>query len=157
MTKYLLLMTVLVFFICSTANADFYKWEDENGNIHISDTPPPARSGKKVRVYKSVPDSSAATGDEENQTGSQKSKSKKEPAAVILYTKNNCNDCNKAREFFKSKNVIFTEYNIENDKEADRKRKEIDNSDDVPLAIIDKNNVYGFSESIYNRLLKIKP
>jgi hypothetical protein len=46
---------------------------------------------------------------------------------------------------------------MDNDKKASKKRKEIDDSEDVPFAIINKNHVYGFSENVYNRSLKAKP
>jgi glutaredoxin len=146
MVKYLLLFMSLLLFFCTSAQADFYKWEDENGNVQITDYPPPIK-GKKVKIHKFDPS-------EEQET--PKEGQKKEPD-VILFTKDSCNDCNKAREFLKSKNILFTEYNIETDKEAAKRRKAIDNSEDVPLAIIDRNQIYGFSESIYSRILKIKP
>ena len=85
-----------------------------------------------------------------------KSKAQKKPD-VTLYTKNDCADCDKAREFLKSKNFSFTEYNMDKDKTAAAKRKDIDDSEDVPFAIINKNHVYGFSESVYNRALKPSP
>ena len=52
LTKHLLIFTVFFFICWGTAQADFYKWEDENGNIHITDYPPPAKSGKKIQVHK---------------------------------------------------------------------------------------------------------
>lgn len=133
------------------AQADFYKWEDENGNMHITDYPPPAKSGKKIQVHKY---DSAFQSEEEQ--GRSKVGQKKDPD-VILYTKNSCIDCDKAREFLKSKNIPFTEYNMDTNKEAAQKRKTIDGSDDVPFVISDKNQIYGFSENMYNRILKIKP
>ena len=151
MTKHLLLFVTLVFAFYGIASADFYKWEDENGVIQITDYPPPAKSGKKVQVHKYDPSSSPAMPREEEQ-----GVSKKEPD-IVLYTKNSCNDCDKAREFLKSKNILFTEYNIETNIEAALKRKTIDDSNDAPFAIINRNQVYGFSESIYNKLLKVKP
>ena len=150
MTKHLLLFMALFFVFCATAQADFYKWEDENGNIQITDYPPPAKSGKKVQVHK------FDSNKQEEEQGKSKDASKKEPD-VVLYTKDSCDDCDKAREFLKSKNIAFTEYNTDTNKEAAKKRKSIDDSDDAPFAIINKNQVYGFSESIYNRLLKINP
>jgi glutaredoxin len=150
MTKYLLLFITLFFMFCTTAQADFYKWEDKNGNIQITDYPPPAKSGKKVQVLKYDPYK------QEEEQGTSKDEQKKE-SDVVLYTKDSCNDCDKAREFLKSKNILFTEYNTDTNKEAAKKRKSIDNSEDVPFAIINKNQVYGFSESIYSRILKIKP
>ena len=146
MKIHLLLFIALFFIFCGTAQADFYKWEDEKGNIHIADYPPPPKSGKKVQVYKS----DSAT-QEESKDGQ-----KKEPN-VILYTKNSCDDCDKSREFLKSKKVLFTEYNTDTDKEAAKKRKILDDSNDYPFAVINGNHVFGFSESIYNKVLKIKP
>ena len=150
MTKHLLLFVALFFIFCGTAQADFYKWEDENGSIHITDYPPPAKSGKKIQVHNY--DSTV----QEEEQGISKDAPKKDPD-IVLYTKNSCSDCDKAREFLKLKKVSFTEYNTDTNKEAAKKRKPIDDSDDAPFAIINNNQVYGFSESIYNRALKIKP
>jgi glutaredoxin len=153
MTRHLLLFVALIFAFYGIASADFYKWEDENGSIQITDYPPPAKSGKKVQVHKYDPVSSPAVQKEEQAIS--KDGQKKEPD-IVLYTKNSCNDCDKAREFLKSKNILFKEYNTDADKEAAKQRKSIDDSDEAPLAIINKNQVYGFSESIYNRILKVK-
>lgn len=146
MIKYLLICFSLFFIFSTAALADFYKWEDDQGNIHITDYPPPSKPGKKLRVYNY--DSFA-----ENE---EKQESDVKPE-VIIYTKDSCGDCNKAREFLQSKNIPFTEYNIDTDKEAAKKRRAIDDSEDVPFAVIGQNQVYGFSDSIYKRLLKLKP
>ncbi len=151
MTKHILLFLTLFFIFSGTAQADFYKWEDENGVIHITDYPPPAKSGKKIQVHKQ--DSPAQEKEEQEIS---KDGQKKNPDAV-LYTKDSCGDCDKAREYLKSKKVPFTEYNTDNNKEAAKKRKTIDDSAEAPFAIINNNQVYGFSESIYNKVLKAKP
>lgn len=160
MKEYLLLLMLLFFFFYGTANAAFYTWEDENGATQITDYPPPqGKSAKDVQVHKYESEISTDLQSEEEQKTSSKdnkSKSQKNPE-VILYTKNDCGDCNKARDFLKSKNVLFTEYNMDNDKTSRARRKEIDNTEDVPFAIINKNHVYGFTESVYDRALKLNP
>ena len=160
MKKYLLLLMLLFIFLYGTANADFYTWEDENGATQITDYPPPqGKSAKDVQVHKYESDNLTDLQSEEEQKSSskdKKSKSQKNPE-VVLYTKNNCKDCDKARDFLKSKNIPFTEYNMEKDKDSAALRKEIDDNQDVPFAIINKNHVYGFSESVYNRALKLNP
>lgn len=160
MKEYLLLLMLLFFFFYGTANAAFYTWEDENGATQITDYPPPqGKSAKEVQVHKYESEISTDLQSEEEQKTSSKdnkSKSQKNPE-VILYTKNECSDCNKARDFLKSKNVLFTEYNMDNDKTSRARRKEIDNTEDVPFAIINKNHVYGFTESVYDRALKLNP
>ncbi|MEN6374317.1 MAG: glutaredoxin family protein [Smithella sp.] len=151
MIKYLLLFFTMLFFLfCVMAHAEFYKWEDENGNTQITDYPPPPKSGKKVKVHK------YDAGIQEEEQVSSKDTPKKE-SDVVLFTKDSCSDCDKAREFLKSKNIIFTEYNVDKDKQAAAKRNLIDDSEDVPLAIINKDRIHGFSESIYSKVLKLKP
>lgn len=154
MGKYAFFIIPVLFFFCTTANADFYKWEDESGATHITDYPPPeAESAKNIQRHKGNTDNSAA--DEEREA---KSKVEKK-SDVTLFTKDDCVDCDKAREFLKSKKVIFTEYNMDRDKTAAAKRKEFDKDpgDDVPYAIINRNQVFGFTESVYNRALKPNP
>ena len=158
MRKSVLFILPILFFIYGTANADFYKWEDESGATHITDYPPPqANSPKNIKIHKDNSDTdNSATDEEQKASKDDKSKAQKKPD-VTLYTKDNCADCDKAREYLKSKNVAFTEYNMDKDRAAAAKRKEIDDSEDVPFVIINRNQVYGFSENTYNRALKPTP
>ena len=144
-----LLATILI--LPGTAGADFYKWEDASGNIYITDYPPPAQSGKNMQVHKY---GSAIQREEERGALPD---TRKGESDIVLYTKNSCSECDKAREFLKSRNITFTEYNTDADKEAAKKRKALDDSDQAPFAIINKNQIYGFSENIYSKILKIKP
>ena len=68
MTKYLLFLITLVFVFYGAANADFYKWEDENGTVHITDYPPPeTASSKNVEVHKYQDDNTPVQQDEEEE------------------------------------------------------------------------------------------
>ena len=163
MTKYLLFLMTLVFVFYGAANADFYKWEDENGTVHITDYPPPETSSpKNVEVHKYQDGKTSIQQEQEEEEQQEvpfkdfKSKKNKKPE-VILYTKDDCKDCDSAREFLKSKKMPFKEYNMDRDKGAVAQRKEIDDSEDVPFAIINRTQVYGFSESVYNRALQLTP
>lgn len=155
MTKRLLFITVLFLFFLGiiTVYADYYTWEDDSGVTHITNYPPPqAASPKKVQVHKF--ESGGVSTDEEGEEATAPIERKPE---IILYTKNECPDCDKAREFLQSQNIDFTEHNMDKDPEAVTRRKSIDDSEDVPFAIINRNHVYGFSESVYNRAMKILP
>lgn len=126
------------------ASADLYTWEDESGVAHITDyLPPKSLKKQKVKVF------------EESKKADEKLTAQKEKKPdIVLYTKNDCPDCDKARNFLNSKNLEFTEYNLDQDQTAAEKRKGIDDSTDVPFAIINNNQVYGFTEAGYNRVLK---
>ena len=120
MTKYLLFLMILVFVFYGAANADFYKWEDETGTVHITDYPPPeTKSSKNVEVHKYQDDNTSISKQEEEEQEApfkdSKSKKNKKPE-VILYTKDDCKDCDNAREFLKSKKISFKEYNMDKDK-----------------------------------------
>lgn len=150
MKKYLLFLVAFSLVFAGAAHGDFYTWEDENGITQITDYPPPeTQQAQKIKVHK-IADPSSIQKDEQAAQAVQK-------PDIILYTKNNCADCDKARTFLQSANLTFTEYNMDMDEAAVERRKAIDNSDDVPFAIINKNQVYGFSETVYNRALKPTP
>jgi glutaredoxin len=154
MKKCILFLILLFFCLCNTATADYYKWVDENGNTQISDTPPPEnKSAKDVEVHKAPAPEEPANLQNENDSA----KNKPKLPSIILFTKNDCNDCDKARDFLQSKKLAFTEYNMDTDKNAVAKRKELDSGDDVPFAVINKSHVFGFSESVYNKVLKMEP
>lgn len=146
MKKYVFFLLVLILAFAGTVYADIYTWEDEAGVSHITDYPPPAaQKGKNVKIFQN--------GDS-GMSDEQKSAAAGKTPSITLYTKNDCPDCGKAREFLNSKKLAFTEYNLDQDPQAAAKRKEIDDSTDVPFAIINRNQVYGFSETVYTRALK---
>lgn len=150
MKKYFFVLIVFVFTLTGVVYADYYTWEDENGVRQITDYPPPKTlKARHVKVHKRA-DSSSDQQEEEAAPVRPK-------AAVLLYTKNNCPDCDKAREYLQSANSTFTEFNMDADEKAAEIRKALDDSDDVPFAIINNQQVYGFSEAVYARLLRASP
>lgn len=145
MKKHWLFPLAFVIAFAWPVSADFYTWEDESGVTHITDYPPPAnQKSQNVRIHEKS--SSAGQADVQAQ--------KETKAAITLYTKNDCPECDRARDFLNARNLSFREYNMDNDQTAALKRKEIDNSTEVPFAIINRNQVYGFSEAVYDRVLK---
>ena len=145
MKKYPVFLLALILVFTGTVYADFYTWEDESGVSHITDYPPP--QNLKNRNFKFYEESVPNTQDE-------RSLKEEIKPVITLYTKNDCPDCDKAREFLKSKKLNFTEYNMDTDPKAAAARKEIDDGDDVPFAVINRSHVYGFSEAVYTRALK---
>ena len=144
MKKYLFFLLTLVLMFSWTAYADYYSWEDESGVKHITDYPPPVKKGKSVKVLQN----DSGMSDEMPSPDAEKAPS------IKLFTKNDCPDCDKAREYLNAKKLAFTEYNLDADPNAAAARKEIDDGDDVPFAVINRNHVYGFSEAVYTRALK---
>jgi glutaredoxin len=144
MKKQLFLLLALIVMSAGPANADFYTWKDESGVSHITDYPPP--KNLKIKAFEGS-----------NKPAEQPTVQKEKKPEIILYTKNNCPDCDKARVFLTAKELAFTEYNIDQDETAVAKRKAIDDSNTVPFAVIDRYQIDGFSETAYNRALKTSP
>jgi glutaredoxin len=152
MKKYLIGLFAFVLAFTSAAYADFYTWQDDEGNTHITDYPPPRnKKSQGLKVYKSAGNESS-----DPQTTGRTGKAVK-ASSIILFTKNECPDCDKAREFLITQKLAFTEYNMDTDKNAAALRKEFDDTSDVPFAVINRAQVYGFSEAVYKRALKSEP
>lgn len=151
MKKYLFFPLLFLVFFSQAAAADFYTWEDEKGEMQITDYPPPTdKTIKNIQIHQHRPEDYSNLSDDRDQSAIKK-------ATVVIYTKNDCEDCDKAKDYLTSKNIPFTEYNTDTDVNAAIKRKEVDNGEEVPFAIINRNHVYGFSENVYDRVLKMEP
>jgi len=165
MLKFCLSMIFIIFLVQGIAIADFYTWEDENGNIQITDYPPRTKAVKNMKVHKLESDS----GDDPMPKKEIKKEEAKKPSSrdsyvaqndnhdIILYTTSWCGYCKKARNFFNSRNISFTEYDIEKDKDAAQTFKQLNSRGGVPFAIINGQSIHGYSESSYERALQKNP
>jgi len=146
MKKSIIFIVAVIVMAAGAASADLYTWEDESGTAHVTDYPPPQTLTKsKVTIY------------EEGAPGEKPAVQQPKKPDITLYTKDNCPVCDRARNYLNSRELTFTEYNMDTNWAAAEKRRKIDDGTDVPFAVIDKKEVTGFSESVYNRLLKPAP
>jgi len=150
-------LSVLALCICETSAAEMYRWVDENGETQITDSPPPnIKSPGEVKIYRDDPQNSHDTepvSDVKKQESKPAIETKKNPE-VILYGTSWCPYCRKARDFFRSRGIDFIEYDIEKDREAAIRKKELDTKGGVPFAIINGRSIQGYSESAYERALQ---
>ncbi|MDQ5985086.1 MAG: hypothetical protein CSYNP_00790 [Syntrophus sp. SKADARSKE-3] len=162
MVKYLWLLIILLFALQNTVSAEYYKWEDENGNINITDYPPPTKSVKNIKIRQlesESADKNPATNEtrqKETKTASSRNQDIKPSKSneVILYTTSWCPYCKKAKEFFNNRNIYFTEYDIEKDREAAERKKQLDSRGGVPFAIINGQQIHGYSPNAYEKALQ---
>lgn len=168
MTKLKVSFTIIILSLIlngmSTAK-EIYKWVDENGVIHFRDSPPhsiaPSVKIETIPVheydYQDIRHSEPEVRKNNrgsNTTSSIPSQSAiRKSAQVELYTTSWCFYCKKAREFFRSKGIPFTEYDIEKDKKAARRKRKLDKSGGVPFAVINGKGIHGFSKAAYERAL----
>lgn len=154
---FVFILLMLTIYLASTAPAEIYKWVDDKGEMHISDSPPPgAKPAGKIEVYKDGQEDSLGTAaapvkkkEEARQTVERKKK-----ADVVLYTTSWCPYCRKARDYLRSRGIDFIEYDIEKDKEAAVRKRQLDSRGGVPFAIINGRSISGFSAPAYERALQ---
>ncbi len=153
---FVFILLTFTIYLCTTAAAEIYKWVDDKGEMHISDSPPPgAKSPGEMKVYKDRQEDNLDTAPvpARKNEESRPALERKNKADVVLYTTSWCPYCRKARDYLRSRGVDFIEYDIEKDKEAAVRKRQLDNRGGVPFAIINGRSISGFSESAYERAL----
>jgi glutaredoxin len=161
------LMIFLVAFFVENSIADMYKWVDENGIVHFSDTPPDDADNSDIETLQTVTTQEGDVYTQENNSTKhensnnssnltdtvQKNTWVKKPK-VELYITSWCPWCKKAKAFFRSRGIAFVEYDIEKDKEAARRKAQIDRQQGVPFAVINGIGINGYNETAYINALK---
>lgn len=75
---------------------------------------------------------------------------------VELFVTDWCPYCAKAKQFFRSRNIPYTAYDIEKDRSAALRKNQLDNRNGIPFAVINGQKVHGFSPEAYEKALKVR-
>ena len=151
LTLFLLVLSV------GNASAAIYTWEDENGSVHFTDTPPPQTVESKIvnpqpnqiKGYGKVP--------ERRQKADSPAESKvvaKDLPIVEMFVTSWCGYCKKAEAYFNKRNIPFVKYDIEKDQQAARRKSKLTNRRGVPFVLIGDVGIPGYSEAAFDRALK---
>jgi glutaredoxin len=141
-------LVCLVTLMCAagTASAQLYRWTDEKGRVHITDTPPPA-SAKGVQKKK--PGEVAAI---EAQRPFELEQAMKD-FPVTLYTSPNCKEgCDAARTLLNQRAVPFKEVQVWEEK-SNEELKRVSGGNDVPTLVVGRSVHRGFEPGAYQALL----
>lgn len=74
--------------------------------------------------------------------------------AVELYGTSWCGFCKKARAFLKSKNVTYTDFDVEKNPDAYDRFRQISKSGGVPVLVVGEYYVPGYQEDAYLKALE---
>ena len=135
---FILVLSSLLIYFPFTSGAEMYKWVDDKGEMHISDSPPPAaKSPGDIKVYKDSKEDSLDTAPApvRKKEEMRPAFERKRKADVVLYTTSWCPYCRRARDYLRSRGIDFVEYDIEKDREAAIRKRQLDNRGGVPFAI----------------------
>ena len=135
-------VALLITVASSPSLAETYRWQDEDGIMHISEQPPvnTPYEGGSISSY----DNPAYLN---NPLGSQGS------GEVIMYSTEWCPYCQKARRYFKRNKIPFREYDVETSKKGRRDYKAL-RARGVPVILIGHKRMNGFSEQSFEQIYK---
>lgn len=139
-------VAAILWIACGDAAGQAYRWVDEQGRIHYTQTPPPpAAKGIQRKDFRS---SGGESGDLPYAT---QVAAKNYP--VTLYTQPDCGSpCDDARASLVKRGVPFREVSAVSQKEFDEV-KQISGKEGVPLLVVGSLFQRGFDEARFNSLL----
>lgn len=142
-------LLLLLFFGATTAAAQqLYRWTDERGRVHITDTPPPpsARSVQK-KSYSSGGAASAAA-----PTSYELQQAMKD-FPVTLYTSPICKEpCEEARTALNRRGVPFKEVQVW-EESTNEELKKVSGANQVPTLVVGRSVHKGFDQAAFDALL----
>jgi len=141
-----LIVAVTFWIACSDAVGQAYRWVDDQGRVHYTQTPPPPQAKDVQRKNFR----SGATGSVDLPFATQVA-AKNYP--VTLYTQPDCGaPCDQARASLVKRAVPFREVSVLGQKEIDE-MKMVSGREDLPLLVVGSQFQTGFRESAINALL----
>ncbi|MCR8922003.1 glutaredoxin family protein [Dasania sp. GY-MA-18] len=137
---YLILLLALL--LTHSSHAEIYKWTDEQGRVHFSDSKdtqqPVETVTLKINSYQHVSFESL---------GQANSNSRN----VIMYSAAWCGYCKKAKQYFKAQGIAFTELDIDKNPRAKREYKAL-GAKGVPVILVGNQRMNGFSVKGFQRI-----
>ena len=141
---------LILFGITAASAQQLYRWTDEKGRVHVTDTPPPPNAKS---VQKKPAPGAAASGAAEspgNEPYALQMARRSNP--VTLYTTPGCEGCGEARKLLNARGVPFREVSVDSEKQLEELKKAV-GSNSVPSLVVGETVQKGFEETAYNRVL----
>lgn len=137
-----ILCLLLLASLCVTAQAALYKWKDEHGRTHYSDTPPEEPT-ENLKVF--------STPEIDNSISSPDQKVYPKRPKVVMYSTSWCGYCKKAKRYFQNQGIKFIEKDIETSAQARREYDQLGGRG-VPLITVNQEKIQGYSQAKFDRL-----
>lgn len=139
------LSTVLLMGLLSVnimASAEIYRWTDEQGKMHFTDSSPTGKQVEEVKVKVNTYTAVEITPLIERLGRKNK---------VVMYTAAWCGICKKAKKYFQENSIDYVAYDVDKSRTGKRDYKLL-KSRSVPIIIIGDKRMNGFSPAKLDRL-----
>lgn len=141
------LLAVAALLATQLVAAQQYRWTDENGRVHYTDTPPPA-TAKDVQRKR-------MTGNAVGAQGSYTLAEAIKNSPVTLYSHPDCKEiCQMARDVLNKRGVPFREVSANDQAKIDELRR-VSGSERVPVLVVGNQVETTISAAAYNQALDL--
>ena len=131
---------------CAASAQQLYRWTDDTGRVHITDTPPPA----SARNVQQKPAAGSGPSDAQQPFELRQAV---QNFPVTLYTAPACKEfCAMARTHLNKRGIPFTEIQVADEKTRDELRK-LTGGEDVPTLLVGRSVHRGYGQEQYDALL----
>ena len=174
-TKKIFWVIFIYIFALGISSAEIYKWVDENGVTHYSDSPTENIPGTaeteddEIQPADPAPANTPPLPDKTRKSTldsdffdildeTQEEETQEEVAgntpSVEIYETSWCGYCKKAKDYFRSKGIDFVTYDIDRDQQARSRMQSMTNRMAVPFVVINGQGIPGYSVAAYERALQ---
>lgn len=149
----LLIACIIVLVMSFPAEAQVYRWRDKDGNLVVSDSPPPPW----IKAEQQRVGESSGAGLDSTPVRDVDMVRRVSDVKVVMYMTDWCPACRKARQYLNSLGVELTEYNVEKDPEkAEEWNRKCNGRKAVPLIDIEGATMLGLNPSWVKKTLEEK-
>jgi glutaredoxin len=136
------LVALIVIALNTSAQAEIYKWVDDQGNPHFTDAPPDGIKTEAVEVKINTYTAVEITPLLERLGRDDK---------VVIYTATWCGVCTKAKQYFREKNIPYIAYDVEKSPTGRVDFKSL-RGKSVPIIIVGSKRMNGFTAAKFDKL-----
>ena len=133
-----------VLFFSFPASAGIYRWIDDKGKMHFSDTPPINNNTEEVKVTIKTYTAVEVTPLVESLGRDDK---------VVIYTTHWCTICKKAKNYFRDNRIAYVEYDIKKTRTGRNDYKLLQGKG-VPIIIVGDKRMNGFRVASFDAIYK---
>jgi len=130
------------------ATAQLYRWTDESGKTHFTDTPPPPSAKGVQKKRGGAPGGGDGAGAALPFVVQQAARD----YPVTLYTTEGCDGCGEARKLLNTRGVPFREVSVASEAQLAELKKAV-GSNSVPALLVGPTVLKGFEAGQYNQAL----
>lgn len=130
----------------TAAQAQYYRWVDEQGKVHYGDRPPPAAAGKAQAMRHGAP-----LADKPLPFAMREAMA---TFPVTLYVSADCGSgCSEGRDYLKRRGIPFSEKNVASNEDIEALKKLAGGEAAVPVLAVGSKTAKGWLKSDWQRLL----